>query len=290
VVASHRNWPGSAGADGGGALRPESRTRQPFRGGLVTPQWLAALRQGQHPMPATVTIVAGCTGVWIASIATGGSVWSGSVRGPVDRGLARNAVLIASGQWWRALSYGAVNLSVFSLVWVMALLLLAGMQVERTYGTIRFLAVLVPALTTGALTALFVEPAHAFNAGTSGATLGVATAAAIDLLRRGVPWYQTFWVPALAIILVLGLVFPAGVTWGAHAGGILAGAIMGFIACDPRPAGDRHRLVVVVTVAVVIVAASLAAVPFAARYSTSHGPVFIGARDPGSLSVRVRLA
>jgi membrane associated rhomboid family serine protease len=231
-------------------------------------------------MPATLTVVAGCTGVWIASIATGGSVGSGAVRGPVDRGLARNAVLIASGQWWRALSYGALNLSVFSLVWVMALLLLAGMQVERTYGTIRFLAVLVPAWTAGALTALFVEPAHAFNAGTSGATLGVATAAAIDLFRRGVPWYQTFWVPALVIILVLGLVFPADVTWGAHAGGIIAGGIIGFTACDPRPAAGRHRLLPVV-LAGAIVAGSLAAVPFAARYATSHGPVFIGARYSG---------
>ena len=262
-------------------------SREPFRGGLVTPQWLAALRRGGRPMPATLTIVAGCVGVWIASIATGGSVWSGSVRGPVDRGLARNAVLIASGQWWRAVSYGALNLPVFALVWVMGLLLLAGMQVERTYGTTRFVAVLAPALTTGALTALFVEPAHAFNAGTSGATLGVATAAAIDLLRRGVPWYQTFWVPALAIILVLGLIFPAGVTWGAHAGGMIAGGVMGFLACDPRPAGSRHRLVVVVTAAAVIVAASLAAVPFAARYTVSHGPVFIGA--PASAARTVQL-
>lgn len=32
-------------------------------------------------MPATVTVVIGCTGVWIASIATGGSVWNGSVHG-----------------------------------------------------------------------------------------------------------------------------------------------------------------------------------------------------------------
>jgi membrane associated rhomboid family serine protease len=228
-------------------------------------------------MPATLIIIVSCIGVWIASIATGGSVWSGAVRGPVDRGLARNAVLIASGQWWRALSYGALNLSVFSLLWVMALLFLAGLQVERTYGTTRFLAVLAPAWTTGALTALFVEPAHAFNAGTSGATFGVATAAAIDLLRRGVPWYQTFWVPTLAIILVLGLIFPADVTWGAHAGGMIAGGIVGFIACDPQPAADRHRLLLAVTVAAVIVAGSLTAVPFAARYATSHGPVFIGA-------------
>ena len=93
--------------------------------------------------------------------------------------------------------------------------------------------------------------------------------------------------PALAIILVLGLIFPAGVTWGAHAGGMIAGGVMGFLACDPRPAGSRHRLVVVVTAAAVIVAASLAAVPFAARYTVSHGPVFIGA--PASAARTVQL-
>ena len=70
---------------------------------------------------------------------------------------------------------------------------------------------------------MLVEPAAAFNAGTSGATFGVATAATIDLLRRGVPWHRTFWIPTLVITMILGFIFPASVTWGAHAGGILAG-------------------------------------------------------------------
>ncbi len=168
-------------------------------------------------MLATLTVAAGCLGVWLASLATGGSLWSGSVHGPVDHALARNAVLIADGQWWRALSYGTLNLSLFAFAYTMALFLLAGLQVERTYGTARYLAILVPSWTAGALAGLLVEPAAAFNAGTSGATFGVAAAATIDLLRRGVPWHRTFWVPTLAIILVLGFIFPASVTWGAHA-------------------------------------------------------------------------
>jgi hypothetical protein len=59
-------------------------------------------------MPATITVVSGCVAVWIASLATGWSVWSGSVHGTLDHDLARNASLIASGQWWRALSYGTL--------------------------------------------------------------------------------------------------------------------------------------------------------------------------------------
>jgi membrane associated rhomboid family serine protease len=228
-------------------------------------------------MPATLTIVSGCTGVWIASIVTGATPWNGSVHGPVAYDLARNASSIASGQWWRALSYGVLNLSVFALVVAMALLFLAGMQVERTYGTVGFLALFIPAWTTGALVGLLVEPAHAFNAGTSGATFGVATAATIDLLRRGVPWYRTFWAPTLGIILVLGFIFPASVTWGAHVGGIIAGGLVGLFACNPRKSTVGLRLAGTVALAAIIVAAGLLAVPYAARHTVRHGPILVGA-------------
>ena len=228
-------------------------------------------------MLATVAVVVVCVAVWIASIATGGSVWTGAVHGSVDDSLARNAALIAGGQWWRALTYGLLNLSIWALALALALLLLAGLQVERTYGTIPFLAILAAAWTTGALVALFVEPAHAFNAGTSGAMFGVASAATIDLLRRGVPWYRTFWAPTIGIILVLGLFFPSSVTWGAHVGGIIAGGIVGFVVCDARTMTDRRRVVVACVLASVVVVAGLIAVPFAAGYTTSHGPVLIGA-------------
>jgi membrane associated rhomboid family serine protease len=249
--------------------------------GLITAEWIDALRRGRRPMPATAAVIVACVGVWLASLAAGGPVWSGSVRGPVEHALARNAVLIAKGQWWRALSYGTLNLSVFALAYVMALLLLAGWQVERTYGTVRFLAVLVPAWTAGALVGLLVEPAHAFNAGTSGATFGVATAATIDLLRRGVRWHRTFWVPTLGLILALGFTLPASVTWGAHVGGIVAGGIVALIACDPRRAEDRLRLIWAVVLAAVVAAASLLAVPIAARHTVDHGPVLVGAPTGG---------
>ena len=42
---------------------------------------------------------------------------------------------------------------------------------------------------------------------------------------------------------------------------MIAGGIMGLIACDPHSAGGGHRLLVVVAAAAAIVAASLAAVP-----------------------------
>jgi membrane associated rhomboid family serine protease len=255
----------------------EPRTAPRSSHGLVTVEWLDALRRGHRPMTATWALVGVCIAAWLTSLAAGGSLVASAARGPVDHALARNANLIAMGQWWRALTYGTLNLSVFALVWVMALLLLAGRQLERTYGTARYLAILIPSWTTGAVTGLLVEPAHAFNAGTSAATLGLTTAATIDLLRRGVPWYRTFWAPVTAIILLLGLLLPSSVTWGAHAGGISAGAVVGAVACHPTRLQNRRQLTWTVILATVITAGSLLAVPPAARHTTQHGPILIGA-------------
>jgi hypothetical protein len=115
-------------------------------------------------------------------------------------------------------------------------------------------------------------------------TFGVATAATIDLLRRDLPWHGTFWAPMMGIILVLGFVFPAGITWGAHLGGIVAGGLVGAVACDPRHPTERRRLVVAVTLAALMVVATLAAVPVAARHTVNHGPVLVGA--PASREAR----
>ena len=78
----------------------------------------------------------------------------------LDYELARNALLITQGQWWRALSYATLNLSVPAVHFRAGAVFLAGLQVERTYGTVRFLAILAPSWTTAGLVALFVEPAE----------------------------------------------------------------------------------------------------------------------------------
>lgn len=83
----------------GGKRQPKVQAGCPDRGGTMAHYWLAALRQGTHPMPATIAVVCGCVAVWTASLVTGGAAVSGSVHGVIDHDLARNAALIASGQW-----------------------------------------------------------------------------------------------------------------------------------------------------------------------------------------------
>ena len=61
--------------DAAAAAEAPSSRRERRGHGLVTPEWLGALRRGQRPTPATLAIAAGCTGVWLASLAAGGSLW-----------------------------------------------------------------------------------------------------------------------------------------------------------------------------------------------------------------------
>jgi len=94
----------------------------------------------------------------------------------------------------------------------MVLLLLAGLQVERTYGTVRFLAVLVPSWTTGALVGCSSSP-HTPSMPAFGCHLRGRYRGDDRPASPGVRWQRTFWIPTLVIVLVLGFVFPASVTW-----------------------------------------------------------------------------
>lgn len=117
--------------------------RQPSNPGrpdhpLFTREWRAALRRGARPTPAaTLLIVAVCVGLWVAAVVGGAPVWSSHAAVGIERDLARNAAAIVAGQWWRAATYGFVTLGIEALAFVMALLILAGAQIERTYATAR---------------------------------------------------------------------------------------------------------------------------------------------------------
>lgn len=224
---------------------------------------------------AVVLVVAVCVGLWVAAVITGAPVWSSHAMG-IERNLARNAAAIAVGQWWRIATYGFVNLGIEALAFVMALLVLAGAQIERTYGSVGFLAVFVASLLAAAPVALLVEPVHAFNAGTSGAALGVGAAATIDLHRRGTPLHRTFWAPIITVLLILGIIFPATVTWGAHLGGVVGGAAVGAVLCKPAAVDRQRRLLGALMFATAIAVSSGLLASWAAHHTVAHGPVLIG--------------
>ncbi len=226
-------------------------------------------------MPATIIVVAAAVIVWVVLVAMGAPILSAHVTIAAQQSLTRNATAIAAGSWWRGATAVIVNLGAPALVFVMALVVVGGLQVERTYGTLRYVAVFVPSALTGVVVALLVEPAHAFNAGTSAAAFGVGAAAAIDLLRRGVPAHRTFWIPVLIIYLILGFIFPAGITWGAHVGGIAAGALTGTVLMTPDHT-TRWRPPLGLALAAIISVAAVAGTEPAARHTVRHGPVLIG--------------
>ena len=109
----------------------------------------------------------------------------------------------------------------------MYLLYLLGPQLERGFGSLRFILMYLGSLFGGALAVLlfgFSQP----TLGASGAVLGLAGAMAIALLSRGINPRQSPVFGLVAINLALPLLVPGISFWG-HFGGVAAGALMGWL-------------------------------------------------------------
>jgi rhomboid protease GluP len=145
------------------------------------------------------------------------------------------------GEWWRLgtamfLHFGALHLgmNMFAL-WD------SGRLVERVFGPGRFAAIYIASGLSGNLLSLIAQGDRAVSGGASGAVFGVYGAFLAFLLierRRLHPsdFKLMFWGAAIfsAVTLALGQLIP-GIDNAAHLGGLIAGAMTGFIAV-PRVA------------------------------------------------------
>lgn len=76
--------------------------------------------------------------------------------------------------------------------------------------------------------------------------------------------------------MIFGLLFPATATWGAHVGGLIGGAAVGAVLCQPLAVERRRRLLSAAILAAAIAITSGLLAPRAAQHTAAHGPVLIG--------------
>jgi len=144
-----------------------------------------------------------------------------------------------NGEYWRVFTYlflhahvSHVLLNVLGLYWF-------GRICENIYGTSRFFAIyFVSGALSGVLHSL-LEP-HMYAIGASGAVMGVFGAVGIGIFRlkeaipKSLRRSELYWIGGLAVAqLVLDRIIPH-VASAAHLGGMLAGAILGFIMTIPK--------------------------------------------------------
>ena len=149
---------------------------------------------------------------------------------------AKDNVLIAEGQVWRLFASMFLHIGVMHLVFNGYALLVLGTDVERLYGSARFLAIYLLAGLWGGLASFALSPD--LSAGASGAIFGLL-GAMVAFLRRERRVFGSWGRQRLlnllgvaALNLVLGFTVP-GIDNFAHLGGLFSGAVLGW-ALAPR--------------------------------------------------------
>jgi membrane associated rhomboid family serine protease len=162
---------------------------------------------------------------------------------------------VNEGEWWRLITSGFLHADPIHLLLNMAVVFFVGQMLEPALGHLRFGALYFAALLAGSLGVMLLEPDSA-AIGASGAAFGLMGAAAIVMVRRGIPLMSTYIGPLIIINVLFS--FRPGIAIGAHLGGLAGGALAALIIsyADER----RMRGVALAGCALLAVAAAVGAV------------------------------
>jgi membrane associated rhomboid family serine protease len=169
-------------------------------------------------------------------------------QGAVTLALAHYGPLIAQ-EPWRLLTVALVHSDrwIFHILFNMYSLWVLGPLLESFIGRARFAAVYVLSAIGGSVTVLLFEPLTAV-VGASGAIFGMLGAFFVIQRRLGGPNVQLIII--IAINLALSFLIPT-VSWQSHVGGLLVGALLGWIMLRTRRADQQRRQVILISLVAV---------------------------------------
>ncbi|MCW2505084.1 MAG: rhomboid family protein [Actinomycetia bacterium] len=142
---------------------------------------------------------------------------------------------VAGGEWWRLLTAGFLHAGVLHIGLNMWALLLFGTEVERLIGRWRYLAVYVLCCIGGNIGVLLIAP-NQLGVGASGAVFGLF-GALVFFFRR----LNRSPRPLISLIVLnfaIGF-FISTISWQAHLGGLITGALTGALLAY-APAGKNR--------------------------------------------------
>jgi membrane associated rhomboid family serine protease len=140
---------------------------------------------------------------------------------------AQTAFYVDNGQSWRLLTAGFIHFGIAHIAFNMLALYVIGMFLEPAVGPWRFGAIYFASLLAGSVGAMVANP-FVYSGGASGAVFGIGAAATVIMNRRGVRFWDTGFGPLLLINLVFDYFVP-NISIGDHIGGLVGGAIIGFV-------------------------------------------------------------
>lgn len=132
---------------------------------------------------------------------------------------------VAEGQWYRLLTAVFLHVDYFHILSNMLSLWIFGRYVEEALGRTRYITLFVLSGLSGSALAYLIDAPNQPSLGASGAIFGVFGALAV-LMRR-----QRYDMRPIAAMMVIMLIVTFGwsnVSWEAHIGGLVGGAVIGF--------------------------------------------------------------
>lgn len=135
-----------------------------------------------------------------------------------------NPAAVEAGQYERLLTAAFLHAGLLHIASNMLALFIVGLPLERAIGPVRFGAVYLTSALGGSLLALALSPANSLGVGASGAIFGLFGAVAVLHRRVGAD------VRGIGTLILLNLVITfalPGISWQAHVGGLVTGAVAG---------------------------------------------------------------
>ena len=150
---------------------------------------------------------------------------------------------ITNGQWWRFVTPIFLHIGWLHLIFNSYALWIVGPQVEKLYGSARFVILYVVTGVAGVFGSYIFHP-YSESAGASGAIFGLFGVLLVFGIRyRSAipPFFKravgTGVLPVIVINLIIGLTIP-GIDNSAHIGGLLAGALLAAVVPFQKPGAE----------------------------------------------------
>ena len=244
------------------AVREEARTRR-FVNALI-----------KRSNPFTFLFIGINLGMFaLLWLAGGMGMMSADVEALVALGAKQNE-LIDQGQYWRFVTLIFLHIGFIHLFFNNYALWIVGQEIERLYGSARFVVIYLLTGLAGSVASYFYTP-KATSAGASGAIFGLFGLLATFAFRYRKEIPQSISsqikrqvIPLIAINLGIGFLIPM-VDNSAHIGGLLTGVLLGLIVPYKRPEEKRTPIL---WRALQIVCLAVIAVSFISVFRFYDGP------------------
>ena len=175
--------------------------------------------------------------VFVIETAAGAPLGGGGGGSVYLHGLLYGPVISQNHEYYRLLTSGFLHDGLLHILFNMVFLYFIGIILEPAIGHVNFAVVYFVSLLAGSFGALLFQP-NAFTVGASTACFGALGALIVVAYYRRI----SIWQSGLGLTLLINVVFSLsvnGISIGGHLGGLVGGAICGWLIVQ---LGERRRM------------------------------------------------